>query len=235
MNPNKANLGLGGIVRLCVLMLALSLATMCLSFGTVAKYATSDSAQDSARVAKFGVQIEATDESTFQTEYSSADNTITVKSSNGDKLVAPGTSDENGLCFTITGNPEVATQVDIDLSFDKDVFLKMQKDGAPYYYYPVKFTLTKNDTVLAEGNLEAIEQAFDSYSASARYEAFTAIGSNFSLSWEWDYTAADAVTDTWDTLLGDIAAGIVPTGYVDGEDYCLDISYSVTISVYQVD
>jgi len=235
MNPKNRSTSSISIVRLCVLMVALAIATMCLSLGTVAKYATSDSTQDSAHVAKFGVRVSASDESSFKTEYTSSDNTITVKSSNGDRVVAPGTSDEKGLGFSIIGSPEVATKVDVSLNVSKDVFLKTKKDGKEYYYYPVKFTLTRNDEVVAEGNLETIQKALDDYSKVATYKAYTTLMSSFNLSWTWDYSSTDRDTDVWDTQLGDIAAGIKPAGFVDGEDYSLDIEYSISVSVYQVD
>ena len=232
MIPN--NKGNASIVRLCVLMLALALATLCLSMGTVAKYATTDSVQDAARVAKFGVEIVAADTSTFKTEYSSADNSITVKSSNGDKIVAPGTSDDGGLAFTIKGTPEVATHIDISLSANKDIFLKLKKDGQDFYYHPIKFTLTNNGDVLATGDLATIVQTLNDYSAGARNEAFTSVSNDYTLTWKWDYSESPVI-DEWDTTLGDLAAGIIPTGFVNGQDYSVDIEYAVTISVYQVD
>ena len=232
MNPSKKSGA--SVIRLCVLMLALTISTMCLSMGTVAKYATSDSVQDAARVAKFGVEIVAEDDSTFKTEYSSANNSITVKSSNGDKIVAPGTADEGGLAFSIKGKPEVATQIDISLTANKDIFLKMKKDGEDFYYRPIQFTLTRNGNVMAQGDLATIVQAFNSYSASARSEANTSLSNSFRLTWKWDYSESPVI-DSWDTRLGDLASGIIPTGYVNGENYSVDIEYAITISVYQVD
>ena len=232
MNPNKKNGA--SVIRLFVLMFALVLSTMCLSMGTVAKYATSDSVQDAARVAKFGVEIVAEDDSTFKTEYRSADNSITVKSSNGDKIVAPGTSDEGGLAFSIKGTPEVATHIDISLTANKDIFLKMKKNGEDFYYRPIQFTLTKNGAVLAQGDLATIVQAFNSYSTTSRNEAYTTLASDFKLTWKWDYSESPVI-DSWDTQLGDLAAGIIPNGYVNGENYCVDIEYAITIAVYQVD
>ena len=232
MNPNKKTGA--SVIRLFVLMLALTISTMCLSMGTVAKYATSDSVQDAARVAKFGVEIIAADDSTFKTEYSSADNSITVKSSNGEKIVAPGTSDEGGLAFSIRGTPEVATIIDISLTANKDIFLKMKKNGEDFYYRPIQFTLTKDDVVLAQGDLAAIVEAFNNYSATSRREAYSSLSSDFKLTWRWDYSESPVI-DSWDTQLGDLASGIIPTGYVNGENYSVDIEYAITISVYQVD
>ena len=223
-----------GIFRLLILMAALTVATMCLTMGTVAKYAIRDSVQDSARVAKFGVEIEATDKSTFKTEYSSTDNSITVKSSNGDKIVAPGTADEGGLSFSISGKPEVATKISISLDAKEDIFLKMKKNGEDFYYRPLVFSFVKNGTVVAQGDLQTVVDAINAYSSKAYYDAYESVGNNYSLTWKWDFSESPVV-DSWDTKLGDLAAGVIPTGYVNGENYSVDIAYSVTISVYQVE
>ena len=55
-----------------------------------------------------------------------------------------------------------------------------------------------------------------------------------SLSWEWVYVSDESV-DAFDTALGDMAAELVPENMKDGEDYCLDIEYEISITVNQVD
>lgn len=150
-----------------VLLVAVLLTTSIIS-GTFAKYVTEGSANDSARVAKFGVEVTATG-SLFDKTYKkvadgntpggttteSTDNTVlTVESS--DKVVAPGTkSDATGLKLAVTGTPEVDVKVKIDVSNVKDVFLGKQ-NGLPDMtgagttfdltadYYPIKYTLKSN-------------------------------------------------------------------------------------------
>ena len=107
------------------LMIATLLTTGVIS-GTFAKYTTSDSAGDTARVAKWGVNL-AVSGSLYGQNYTDADNeniatttaegaTVasknTVAAANG--LVAPGTnSDDNngGLRVSLSGTPEVSTKV----------------------------------------------------------------------------------------------------------------------------
>jgi hypothetical protein len=99
--------------------------------GTFAKYTTSGSANDSARVAKWGVTITA-DGNLFGTNYASnaADdnkNSIVASSTNvasadGTNVVAPGTKNQTGLTYSISGTPEVATQVTVEITA-QDIYL----------------------------------------------------------------------------------------------------------------
>lgn len=131
MKKNKT-LRAAGILFLATML------TTCMTAGTFAKYTTSDSASDSARVAKFGVTVTA-DGSLFGEEYAkeaegnnpinfSADaSTGTVQvSATGENVVAPGTENDTGLGFSVTGKPEVDVKVTstIDSNNIKDVYLK---------------------------------------------------------------------------------------------------------------
>ncbi len=119
-----------------VLLVCVLLSTSVIS-GTFAKYVTTASASDVARVAKWGVEI-VTSGSLFAKTYAKDDTTVTdttitnsVVSNNNNEVVAPGTKNENGITFQITGTPEVAFKLDVVVanSVDgstatKDVFLK---------------------------------------------------------------------------------------------------------------
>ena len=106
-----------------VLLLATMLTT-CMTAGTFAKYTTSDSAEDSARVAKFGVVVSA-DGTLFGQQYQDSANgnkimtytstdttgTVQVSTSTDGNVVAPGTKNDTGLGFSVTGQPEVDVNV----------------------------------------------------------------------------------------------------------------------------
>ena len=88
---NKRKRGIGAL-------LALTSVTACLVAGTFAKYVTSGVATASARVAKFGVEVEISGDTSFATSYDptgdgaqEAGIYTKVTSSNTDKVVAPGT------------------------------------------------------------------------------------------------------------------------------------------------
>ncbi len=241
------------MMRLASLLLVLTLLSTCAISGTYAKYVTTDSSTDSARVAKFGVVLKASDNSSFKTEYNSdtAGYTgVTVKSSNDDRLVAPGTKDEGGITFTITGKPEVATKISAVMTAGyEEVFLKAgtytdytkAPDADGTYktfvlandYYPVVFTLKQQgvDQPVATGKLSDINTALETYTAKASYAPNTELGATFTLTWEWVF--GDSANNQADTALGQIAAGVY-TGLNDGTDYNLDINYTITFTVEQV-
>ena len=255
------------IMRVAVLMVALTLVTSCFVSGTYAKYITTADGNDTARVAKFGVQITATG-SLFDTTYlavaggntpgGSATTGLTVKSSNTDKLVAPGTKNDTGLTFTVTGQPEVdvAVEMSIDANTAKEIFLKsgtyadMTTAAADDTftqsgdYYPVRFTLTIGTGSSAKtktGTLAEIKAALADATTAVTYPAGTnlqtAIGT-IKLTWEWAYGTPGDVSgnDKADTLLGDLAAGttIVPDA-PDAANYELNEVVDITINITQVD
>lgn len=154
-------------------MIATMLSTSIVS-GTYAKYVTSDNADDSARVAKFGVTVTASG-SLFDKTYYAVDKannsnkpgngiadtdntTLTVESLEDDNVVAPGTKNDEGITFTIAGTPEVDVRLDVVVDEVKEVFLKGTTTKLPDMttgdaedtfdnnvdYYPVKFTLTQD-------------------------------------------------------------------------------------------
>ena len=167
MKKNKA-------MRFASGLLAVALLTTCAVSGTFAKYVTTTEGADSARVAKWGVEVTTSTKSLFASSYTTTDtsassiaNSVQVANSGTDLLVAPGTSTANSLTFSITGKPEVAVKVDPVLTVTGDVHLaagtytdytKTKKDDTSdtqkysenftlnEAYYPVKFTLKKSST-----------------------------------------------------------------------------------------
>ena len=155
-----------------VLLLATMLTT-CMTAGTFAKYTTSDSAEDSARVAKFGVVVSA-DGTLFGEEYnnniiaySDTANTGTVQvSSQGTNVVAPGTKNETGLGFSVNGTPEVDVEVTSTIETE-NIYLKSGTYGVMVEAQgvtDVNFYNTKL-FVLSEGKYSHP----DEYSDSATY------------------------------------------------------------------
>ena len=115
------------------LLVVLTLITSCFVGGTFAKYVTENEGMDTARVAKWGVEVTVTGDG-FKTSYGKdyAESNVegnTVISSTGEKVVAPGTKGTFGgvkitgkpeVAVKITGKPEVAVKIettaDVDLS-----------------------------------------------------------------------------------------------------------------------
>ena len=100
------------MMRAASVLLIMVLLTSSVISGTFAKYVTEATGSDTARVAKFGVVVEAIS-SIFNTQYAGND-TISVLSSTTDNVIAPGTTGE-AVAFTIAGAPEVDVQVAVTL------------------------------------------------------------------------------------------------------------------------
>ena len=254
------------------LLVAVLITTSTIS-GTYAKYVTEDSATDSARVAKFGVVVTAEGSLFAETYIDEPDETdgITVQSVGAlndptnatvDNVVAPGTKNEDGMTFTITGQPEVDVKVSVVVSEEsKDVFLAAgtyadMTTGNPEdtfkvdeTYYPVKFTLANGaGKVLKEGTIADIKSYFADiskvYDANKDLTTIAAdVDGTYTLTWEWLFHV-DAATDKMDTLLGDMAADAsLRAKYVGdifypmaiGQEYCTDVNFGITITVEQVD
>lgn len=167
--------------------------------GTYAKYTTSETATDEARVAKFGVTLTKTTGSAFAKEYATTDTTATSITNSvvaETNVVAPGT---NGSLATvsISGTPEVAVRVattaTVDLGDDWMV------DGS--FYCPLEITVG-TDTIkgTAYTSVEDFENAIKEKleAVKADYAAGTDLStaSTSSLSWKWAFEGNDDVKDT---------------------------------------
>ena len=226
------------MMRLASVLLIAVLMSTCAISGTFAKYVTSEQGSDTARVAKFGVTVEADSFGMFKTDYKTDSKTATftgdysVSSSDGDKLLAPGTSG-SFADIAITGTPEVA--VDVAIAATVEVTGKWEAGGE--FYCPVVVTVgTKAisglDYTSAADFAAAIKTAIEG--KSAQYAPNKDLGTiynndNLDLAWAWAFENATGSkqnqTDVKDTELGDTAAA--------GED--LEISIGVSITVTQID
>lgn len=151
------------LLRICGLLLVLTLITSCFVGGTFAKYVSEGEGDDFARVAKWGVEVTVTGNG-FKTEYGkddveatipgdgpsvkgdgSEEITFTWNAGTGSKsqtetvsnVVAPGTSGTFGG-VSITGTPEVA----VDVETTANVVLtgwNVGKNGE--FYCPLVFTI----------------------------------------------------------------------------------------------
>lgn len=126
-------------LRLASGLFVLCLITTSVISGTYAKYVTGDNGNDTARVAKWGVEI-STSGTLFGTDYAATDaaenaDSIVVTSTNvastGGNVVAPGTKNNKGFQVKLTGQPEVAYKVTAETTNaeNKDIYLKAGSYG----------------------------------------------------------------------------------------------------------
>lgn len=247
------------MMRVASIMLVLVLMSSSVISGTFAKYVTSADSEDTARVAKFGVTV-AVAGSLFEQNYvqvadgnKPGDTNLTVKSSNGDDLVAPGTQNDDGMTFGITGIPEVKVRVDvtIDDTTREDVYLVAgdylnyttgndltDKFTLANNYHPILYTLSNGSGPIAglkDVNILTIENWLEN-ELSAEYEANTDLSQiqgntdgSYKLTWKWNFENG---LDEADTLLGNLAAGLATE---DAAKYNLDAHIDLKVTVTQID
>lgn len=237
MKKNRFLKTAGALLILCLL-------TTCVIGTTFAKYVTSGSTEDSARVAKWGVELElAANNELFENQYIGTDDKVTVQAATD--VVAPGTNEKTAAVFSISGTPEVAVRITIDFTVNDDVWLKAglyddpttaddttDKFNLADDYYPVVFTLKQiedangaTDVQIAQGNLADIKTALDAYSG-AYYAPNTDLKAVFKLTWAWSFTGNDQA----DTYLANLPVGSDTPGV-----YNTRVGFEIEITVEQVD
>ena len=217
------------IMRIASVLLVAVILTTCAISGTFAKYVTSGSGSDTARVAKFGVTVTGTAD-TFKETYAKNDDSFTLAANtvvSTEDVVAPGTSGSMAA-FTLSGTPEVAVRVAftgrLELG-DKWV------DSTSHYYCPIEITVGdttfKGTTYASADEFEAAVNAkiatfTQNYEAGTDLSSIDVSANAPAISWKWAFTGNDDVKDTY---LGDQAA--------DGK--AATISLSVKATVTQID
>ena len=224
-----------------VLLVAVMLTTCAIS-GTFAKYVTAETGSDSARVAKFGVQITANG-STFAETYNTDDTSAGIGavsvSSDGTgahtKLVAPGTK-KDMASMVLSGTPEVAVKVSYEATVVDLGDNWIDKDDNSKFYCPLKVVIRKDDSTTTLCGLDyatagefeqAIKDNIKSYSRvydpKTNLGEATVVDDSLKVSWVWPFEAdgtyaVNQQTNEKDTYLGDCAAGIITgkaAAYID--------------------
>ena len=207
MKKNK--LFLLGLFVVFAAVLSLSLVS-----NTFAKYVSTGSSEDSARVAKWGVVINAEvyADDNLEANLTATENEI-VASGTAPDLLAPGT----GVKFasvTINGTPEVAVRVTYTATLELTGWTWDDDDdlGTPEVeYMPLVFVINGNAYSYAgvgAANIDAfedkIEEIIAAYSEqyAAGLDLLTENAGNLTVSCYWEYAGNDAA----DTAFGDKAA-----------------------------
>ena len=251
-------------VRVLAFLITVCMATTCLLGGTIARYQTSASIDDAATAARWGVTV-AAEGSLFGAKYANEANgnnptdstdkdIISVESKNSVDLVAPGTKNDKGITFTLTGTPEVDVEIKVSAEIT-DIHLKAgtypdytNDEGMTFAaeaYNPIVFYLKNgNDQLLIKGTLAEVTAYLNGLAGT--YESNTnlatikkSVDNNYTtdgtyvLTWEW--IVGDA-NNKEDTLLGNLATKqTVYTDAVPSANYSTGVSFDITITVEQID
>ena len=208
-------------LKLAGILLALVLVTSCFVGGTFAKYVTTGTGSDSARVAKFGVTVTANG-TMFAKEYDTGTENVkeliarsVISSNDKEKVVAPGTSGKM-VSMTLAGTPEVAVNVryTATVNLDKWVY-KADENAAEEFYCPITIKVDKEsycglDYDNADLFKSAVENAINKSSANYKPNTNLKDAKAPSVSWAWTFVNAGEhkkeQDDVKDTYLGDQAA-----------------------------
>lgn len=237
------------VIALLLLLVAV------IGFGgyTLSKYVTKKSETGSASVAKWGYNIDVKADKLFGTDYKFETNNstvttagagVTVKSSDVNNRVAPGTT--GFMTFEVTGKAEVLSQIKISIADTdfSDVVLKYTegKDTTVKTYAPVKWTLKKGDETLVDGKTlaDVKTELGNLYKTSTAVN--TEINDKYTLSWVWAFETGEdndqkAENNHLDTLLGMIANNDTVTaneGYKKADGTSTAIKFTLDISVVQL-
>lgn len=232
------------VMRLASVLLVLTLLSTSVISGTFAKYTTSATGSDSARVAKWGVTVVSTgkmfgehyngttDDKVALAYTGSVDSQGAIPGDGESNIVAPGTKGDM-VSVVLSGKPEVAVKVvyeEVDL-----VLTNWKIDGDEYC--PIVFTVGSDDYYIGKSgitNIAELESAVEhaiSYHSAGVYPAGTDLSAvsadALRVSWRWEfekYTVSNQDNDK-DTSLGNQTAAGAPA----------TISLSITTTVTQVD
>ena len=193
-------------MRVAAFLFILTMISTCAFATTFAKYTTDGTATDTARVAKWGVKVEATNaEKLFASTYNG-----TVTAADSADVVAPGTEETFGG-FTITGTPEVS----VNVTYTAELTLDGWKVGSADY---CPIVIIVNGTPYSDstmtGLISKVEAAIAGQSKTynvADYSGTNPIVDVLEVSWYWafDNTVTGAKPahpdqeDDKDTALGD--------------------------------
>ena len=202
------------MMRVASALLVAVLMTTCAISGTFAKYTTTASGSDSARVAKWGVVVSAAGNEAFSNTYEDSE---VVSAVTEQDVVAPGTNGTLGG-ITISGAPEVKVKVVVTANLELEGWV-IDTDTV---YCPIVFTVGGEQIKMggAITTLDKLEEAVEAkFTALAKAEvaANTDLAANLSVSWAWAFEGENAN----DTKLGNLATA--PT-----------ISFNCSVEVTQI-
>lgn len=215
MKKNKA-------LTAAISVLSLTMVSLCAIGGTFAKYASQGSAEDEARVAKWGVTIVATDDGDSKAVLDTLDSNTEAHISVAKelKLLAPGTKGEL-INVDVTGNPEVAVDVAVDFTLTLDGWEINSVEYMPLVFTAVIGGVTKTYETETLGSVSDLidELNHDIEEVGIYYAPDANLNTILDLKLSWEWAIGDDSSDANDTALGNLADA--PT---------LDVDYSITIT-----
>lgn len=234
------------LMRAALLLLVLTLITSCFVGGTFAKYTTSASSSDTARVAKWGFNDASTInlDNLFHSVYYKSD-AETVKSSTN--VIAPGTAGEAEFNFTYNATgaaPEVAYTFTVStagsdcaqsIKDNKNIKWSLDNKLAPPVGKP------SDANYAAEGSWDALLaaiEALDGNKTDNKYNpgelptGFDKTDNKHIVAWQWAFETADNAATTTEN---ETAAQDVIDTRMGNADNLAAVTLKITVSATQID
>ncbi len=231
------------MMRAASALLVAVLLTTCAISGTFAKYTTSTTGTDKARVAYWGFdQGASTTIDMFDNEYTNVKATGEVDGFSN--VIAPGTKKSTTFAFGYTNyktdkitKPEVAYNftVDADITGDYDSL-----DANPNFKWTLKAPgdteATKYSTVAAL--LDAVKVLSGDSTGTKEYKAgelpaaFASADEEYTIGWEWAFETAD---DTGTANKNEMAEQDATDTAMGNSQTLKNVTFTITITATQVD
>lgn len=202
-------------IRASMILMILVLVTSCIVAGTYAKYVSSKTVVENARIAKFGVTIDGGGNA-FAKSYDSDGQArvsfISVFST--DSVVAPGTEGTMDS-ITVSGKPEVSVKVEFKGKLSIKNWQVTNEQETEEFYCPIIITVGERefdgteyqDAVSFEKDVNdaipLISKEYDVNEGDFEWSEFNEEIPN--ISWKWIFDRENEEYDNYDTQLGDKA------------------------------
>ena len=189
-------------MRIAACLLVVTMLSLCMVSYTYAKYTTTGSATDTAKVAAWGIELEVSADTKLYDIDKTTDDVNALKVA-GNTLVAPGTY-QRLAHVELSGTPEVAFEVVVDVNLDLGSNWVVEGD----VYCPLVFTVAGTEYKIDATNTttakleEAVENAVKAALGAGTYkigDTLTAVDCLIDCTWAFNGDNAK------DTALGNAA------------------------------
>lgn len=196
------------MMRIAACLLVCVLASTCGISGTFAKYVTSTSSEDQARVAVWGINADTVEMDLFDDAYSTD-----VESNDGDNVIAPGTTKTSNFSILNTNAtlaPEVKYEIAINLD-DAEIADAIKNNPNIQWKLDDNAWGTWDQMIAAIKLLSGEADGSKVYNATEIATEF-ANGKTHTISWQWlfendaDSDGSFTDEDAYDTEMGNLAA-----------------------------
>lgn len=201
------------MMRLASVLLVCVLLTTSVISGTFAKYVTSTSSNDQARVAVWGINADSVVMDLFDNTYDSS-----VNANDGDNVIAPGTAKQSQFSI-VTANATLAPEVDYNITIDltgttiassikNNPNIKWKLDSGEWGTWDQLMTsilrLSGDTTVTYSADKQSVTKKYEANAVATEF----ANGKTHTIYWKWmfDQTVdGAAANDANDTAMGNSA------------------------------